>query len=609
MAVAVARWTVDGTAPGLVVAALTRETITLLIIMAVVAVLCFLLLLVRTNPRRASERSVLAADPSLSPGALRGYILALVDAQRFPEAEQVLQVHLERLPGDSRFHALAGVLAARRGDHAAAVGMLERAADQLRRDPQRGQPEYTALVLVSLATELEALGRGADAAARARDAAALDPAAIQQRNGSMRLLVEAARDSELERYAFERLTEWLSGRPVPRALGFTDAGAATRFYRRALSATPGDGRIQADYAQALQASGERQDAEKAFQEALRQSPRDAWIHYDAGTLYWRYDRMNDAFNELSQAADLAPRNAAILATLGVFLFRGGKVPDAEQALLAAIKVRPDVAVLARVYGTVLMAQNKVPQAARAFQEAERQGAGDANFRLEYADALLQLDQTQAAEEQFRLACRVADGSGMPYVRYGRFLFGQGRLQEAQTQLEQALVLPDGEYAHSVLAGLTLLERQLEAAFEHLQAALQVEGSSTIVQEYQAEWLLLRGRAPDANVIAQRLKEQGVTRGSLYLVLAGTLLALDRQLEAQAALREAVRLDPALPATLLKQARALRSLGYTAAALEAVAQALAIAPNWPDAIAEQQMLLQEQAAQPAVRRRATMRPRI
>ena len=94
-----------GPASALVLAVLTRETITLLIIMALVAVLCFLLLLVRTNPRRSSERSVLAADQGLTPGALRGYILALVDAQRFSEAEEVLQVHLERLPGDSRFQA------------------------------------------------------------------------------------------------------------------------------------------------------------------------------------------------------------------------------------------------------------------------------------------------------------------------------------------------------------------------------------------------------------------------------------------------------------------------------------------------------------------------
>lgn len=591
----------DGQVTAFVLAALTRQTITLLIIMALVAVLSFLLLLVRTSPRRGTERSVLAAGSVLPPGALRGYILALVDAQRLPEAEQVLQVHLERLPGDSRFQALAAALAARRGDHAAAITLLERAAELIRRDPQGNQPEYAALALVALAAELEAAGRGAEAAERIRDAAALDPTAPQQRSGSLRLLIEVARDSELERYAFERLTEWLSGRPMPRALGFADTTAAARFYRRAQKDNPGDGRIQADYAQALQASGERNEAEKAFQEALRLSPRDPWIHYDVGTLYWRFDRVNDAFNELSQAANLAPRNAAMLATLGAFMFRSGKMAEAEQAFLAALKIRPDVAVLARVYGVVLLAQNKVPQAARAFQEAERQGAGDAGFRLQYADALLQLDQTQAAEEQFRLACRVADGSGLPYVRYGRFLLGQARLKEAQTQLEQALVMPEGEYAHTSLAGMMILERRLDEAMEHLQTALTVEGSSTIVQEYQAEWLLLRGRAPDANVIAQRLKEQGVARGSLYLVLAGTLLALDRQLEAQAALREAVRLDPSLPATVLQQARALHSLGYMEAALEAVAQALAIAPNWPEAVTEQQVLLKEQGTMPAGRR--------
>jgi len=99
---------------------------------------------------------------------------------------------------------------------------------------------------------------------------------------------------------------------------------------------------------------------------------------------------------------------------------------------------------------------------------------------------------------------------------------------------------------------------------------------------------------DAYALAQQVKEHGVSRASLNLVIGGALLALGRTVEAQAALREAARQEPALPSLLLGRARALRELGYTSAALVSVNQALTVAPNWPEALAAQQQLTAEMA---------------
>jgi hypothetical protein len=60
---------------------------------------------------------------------------------------------------------------------------------------------------------------------------------------------------------------------------------------------------------------------------------------------------------------------------------------------------------------------------------------------------------------------------------------------------------------------------------------------------------------------------------------------------------------------LTQARALVTLGYTNAAQDRVAQALSLAPNWPEALEMQRRLMEEQVRQPANQRRATQRPRI
>lgn len=570
---------------------LTSNTV-LIAIMVVFAAIALVLMFIRTSPRRGGQGSVLSPDAVMSPGALRGYALALLDAQRFAEAEEVAQIHLGRLPGDARFHALAAALASLRGDHAAAAAGFERAANLLRRDEQPGQQSYLALVLMAQALECDAMQRAAEAASLMRDAQALDPQIAGQRSTYLKAVAEAARDAELERYALEALSLWDSDRPAPRALGFADPTAAVRFYKTALQSRPNDTRLMADYGQALHATGDYQAAEKAFAGVLRAAPDTAWTQYDLGMLKWRLERTNEAHKALMEAARLAPRNAAVLGTLGLLLMRIGQSDDAERALLAAINARPDVWVLTRVYSGILLAQNKVPQAVRAFREAERLGANDVDFRLDYADALMQLDQTQAAEEQYRLALRSGSHQGIAHARYGAFLFAQCRLGEAEEQLRQALPWEGGEAANTALAGLYLLERRLDEAAPHLQAALQYDPRSTLPQQYQAEWLLLRGRAAEAQTLAQRLRDQGISRGALLLTLGGALLALDRKLEAQAALREAVRVDPSLPATVLAQTRALHALGYVGPALESVAQALALTPNWPEALMEQQSLQQE-----------------
>ncbi len=583
----------------------------LLGVMVAVAALCAVLLLFRVSPRHNSDERLLAADPALSPAALRGYALALIDARRYPEAEDALRLHLSRMPGDSRIRAALGALYSLRGDHASSASELLRASQLLQREsegiPAHTRP-YAALLAVACAVEVEATGDATQAAERMREALALDPGAAAMRQGCMRMIVESARESEWERYIFEGLSAWDVGPVGVRAFGFADGTSAARFYHLALRDRPQDGRLLGDYAQALQATGDYQAADRTFKQATEQSPRDPWIRCDLGLFYWRRDRRADAVRELAEAVQIAPRSAAVHATYGMVLKQDGQLQEAERELMAAATLRPDVWILVRLVGATLVAQGKLPQAARAYREAERLGASDAEFRLEYADVLVRIDQPQAAEEQYRLAVRADSRNGAARARYGAFLLEQLRIEDAEEQLRAALLWPGGEQAHVSMARLCLMERRLDEALVDLKSAME-QGIQTVeVQQYQAEWMLLRGRAPEAYVIAQRLVEQGPPRASLFLLLGGSLLALDRHLEAQAALREAARVDPALPVNLLRQARVLRDRGLVDPALETLAQALAVAPDWPDAVAEQQAIINEQAAAPAGSRRFTHRPR-
>jgi Tfp pilus assembly protein PilF len=577
-------------------------TTLLLGVMVAVAILCGALLFLRGGSGSSREQSLLAnSEGAVSTSALRGYALALVDARRFAEAEEAVLACLARAP-DARFKGLHGALLSLRGEHAAALAELEGASRMLAGAgasiPPRLAP-YAAQLLAGQSLTLEALGRGDVAAARMREAAALDPATVQTRAASMRLIAEAAREQELERIAFERLSEWEQDRPIPRAFGFSDAGEGVRFYRKALATHKNDPykndpHLLGNLAQALHASGDHHASERTFQQVLQAAPRDPWVRFDYATMRWRLGQMADAQRELAEAVRLAPHCAAIRGTYALFLLRADQAPRAEQETLAAMAVRSDVWILPRLHGSILRAQNKLPQAVRAFQDAERLGATDAAFRLMFASMLEQVDQAQAAESQYRSALRSDGMEGVAPARYGAFLFRQLRLNEAEEQLVRAARWPEGADAHVTLVALYLLENRLDEAGRHLQAALQSSAQPALLQEYQAEWLLRRGQAADAYALAQQVKEHGVTRGSLNLTIGGALLALGRTFEAQSALREAVRLEPALPTLLLGRARALRDLGYVSAALETVNQALTVAPNWPEALAAQQQLTAEQA---------------
>lgn len=573
----------------------------------------FILILLRGGRQGAEER-ILPSDMDLPVGAFRGYSLALLDAGRLREADASLQAHLARVPSDIRMRGLLGMLCATEGNHAAAAEEYEHALRVAEHTWEPGTAPHMAPFIACLnaayALELRALGRPQEAEARFQEALRLDMTLGQQSGRFSRLLLELARDDELERRAFEDLVEWEHGRPIAMPFGLTDASEAVRFFRHAVRTRPNEARPHGDLAQALHAVGDHRAAEREFQEALRLDAPDPWLHFQYGLMFWRREQLADAERELREAARLAPRRAAIRGTLGVFCLRQGRYPEAEQELVAALSARPDVWVLARVFGTASLQQGNLRQAARAFEEAERLGANDAPFRLVYAELRERLGDPRAAEEQYRAAMRLDTTTAEARASYGGFLLRQGRLHESEQVLGQALLLPGNGAAHLHLTGLLLLERRLDEVPDHLQAALTYDPQSSLAREYQAEYQILHGHPEEGEELLRPLLRAGEARASLQLVRAEALLALNRELEATTALREAMRLDPTSPDRLFAQANGLRALGGYRAALEILSQALALRPEWPEAIAVRDELVREQAAArpPATHTMGLRRPR-
>jgi tetratricopeptide (TPR) repeat protein len=568
-------------------------------------VLIVLLALVRFG---SSERLIGGTDDlrDLSATAVRGYALAQVEVGRVPAAVTTIRAHLMRVATDVYLRAVLAAALLQRGDSAAAAEEFARALHIAQTaDPDR--PPFPAAFIATLnagqAASLHALGRDQEADEHRRVAQAADPRINQATPGELyALLADFAREDELERRAFEDLPRWESGRAPVTPYGIEYGPDAEPLYRAAVAANPRHARLRGDHAVALHAIGRHDAAERQFTQALRLAPSDAWLHLHHGRFYWRLGQLAEAEQELQSAVQLAPRSPGIRGTVAVFYLQQQRFDEARTELLAALNARPDIAALARLFGTVELRAGHLEQAARAFEEADRRGSGDTAFRLIFGEVLEQLGSLEGAAEQYRSAVRFEPSSGPAHVRYGAFLMRQGRLIDAERILREATALENADDAYLHLARLLLLERRLNEAHPHIETGLRLTPSSPALTACMAEWLLLRRQAAEAERLAGRALDGGGQDAGALLVRGAALLALDRQLEAQAALRDAVRVNPRLPDLMLFQARALGGNGFEAAALDQLGMTVLLRPDWPEAIAERDRLAQALAA----RQRGTKR---
>lgn len=580
----------------------------LVIVLGGLALLFIILLF--TGQRRRFGGVAFDRESQPSPREMRGYILALIDAGRNGDAMSVARAHLRALPSDDHMRALLAALQANQRDFAGACVEFQRAITHARQQPGAGtRTTVTFLTSVNIvyAQALRTLGRTNDAQAVENAIPGFDPHAAGANIGGVELLAEYVRSDELERQAYEDLVHWERDRALALPFGIADLNGAVRFFASAVVANPAQPRLHADLAQALHASGDHQGAEREFREALRLDPIDAWAYYTYGLMQWRLQRLDEAERALNEAVRMAPEQAGILSTRAVFLLRQGRLAEAEQDAAQAAQVRPDVSTVAWLRGIVALRQGRIETAARAFEDAERLGATGLGFRLAYASACEALGDASGAAEQYRLALRLDTDNGPARVAFATFLFRQGHLYEAKAEAQEALQLEDGQDAHALLARIYLLERSVNEVVHQLSVAMQLAPTSSELKALQAEWFVVCDQPNQAEALTQSILLAPDPPAEAFFARGTALRMLGRELEADAALNEALALDPALPDRLLFQARALREANQLKPALYLVERALLLQPEWPEALAERDAVLAALRAHPP-RRRLTFGPR-
>jgi cellulose synthase operon protein C len=288
--------------------------------------------------------------------------------------------------------------------------------------------------------------------------------------------------------------------------------ALTTQLQQSLAANPDNGPARDQLARALFNSGDHAGAVRELYELLRLRPRDATVYQRLARAELKRGHSDAALAALRQAEALDPANGRVKFEVGEMLYQRGLVDDARTSLERAVELDPQLAdafhVLSFVYGDLNREEQARQAAARAVE---------LNPSYARAEAGLSLDSYSAARYQELI-------SGAPAT--------------------SPQVAEGGELAHYSL-GLAFRQRALfDEALREFRLATERGEDSFLVQQAQAELLLLRGSSVEALRLYEALVEVESASPKLYNEIGVARHQLGELDAAQQAYRRSLELDGA-----------------------------------------------------------------
>jgi len=366
-----------------------------------------------------------------------GALVALVDQERLPEAEQgarallgtypdagmlwkVLSVALVRqgkdaleelrraaqlLPRDAEAHRNLGAALYDRGQWQEALSSLSRALDL---QPRAVQP------LIEAANALRALGRARESLALYERALQLEPGAREAHNNLGNAFLEL-------------------GQP----------GEAVNCYRRALESKPNDAQVLCNLGNALRQLGQFREAIGYSQRAIALEPGLSMAHNNLGLALAGLGRWREAVASYRRALYLSPHYIEALNNLGNALRDLGDHREALSLHRKAVELDPRRADSHCNLGNVLFDLRHLDEAAGSFRRALA-------LRAEYPQALLGLamvlriqGHTSEAEASCRAVLAIDPQHVEASVLLGELCADRGQFAQAQQHFERALEIDPG----------------------------------------------------------------------------------------------------------------------------------------------------------------------
>jgi cellulose synthase operon protein C len=291
--------------------------------------------------------------------------------------------------------------------------------------------------------------------------------------------------------------------------------------RQRLEEDPEDGEARDRLARTLYNSGDTAGAIRELRRLVETRPHDAALHQRLARAELKHGDMNAALASLRLAESRDPDNASVQFMIGEVLYQRGLNLDAREPLERAIELDERMAaayhLLAFVYGDL-----------GDMERARRTSARAAELNPTYvsAEAGLSLDSYSTA-------------------RYRELIGSRGAVEPA--------VAEGAELAHYNV-GLALRQKALyDEAMREFQLAAERGENSFLVQQAQAELLLLRGSGAAALELYGRLVREEPASPKLWNELGVAHHQIGELEAAEQSYRQALGLDP-------EYALALNNLG-------------------------------------------------
>jgi protein O-mannosyl-transferase len=208
-------------------------------------------------------------------------------------------------------------------------------------------------------------------------------------------------------------------------------------FGRALAVTTDNPIAQNDFASALSAAGQTQEALSHYAAAARLDPNNALIQNNFGAALLRAGNTNAAISRYQDAIHLQPDYADAYNNLGAALTGEGLFAEAISALNQALALRPDNAETCNNLGAVLALQGKPDAAIAAYRKAARLDPDNGTIHFNLGLELLKLGRVDEAAGEFSDAARLNPDSPEAQYQSGRCLAMLGQPAAAIVHLRDA----------------------------------------------------------------------------------------------------------------------------------------------------------------------------
>ena len=297
-------------------------------------------------------------------------------------------------------------------------------------------------------------------------------------------------------------------------------------------------------------AGDLKEAERHFAAAVKADPNRASVRNNYGAILMRTGRSTLAAAEFEKSLKLDPDQPNALANLAQIRFANDDLKASAELFKRAFTIKPD-AEIARALTVIALRLKDNASASTYYQRyaaalaAESGTAAHAPAaRAELGAALFEAGLLQEAETELSAAVSLNPADTDSVVRLARVYLARKDLPAAGRTLEASVARGnDPAPVYALLADVYEQSGHVENAIPAMRLAIERDPQSERLR-FEYAVLLTNTNAPAAAVI--RLEEalkQFSSSSRLWFALGFANFKLDKNDEAERALRKAIELDP------------------------------------------------------------------